>query len=337
MPFSWTRRRVGRIGLALALPLGMAALAWHGPAAAQADYPSKPIRFVMISTAGSGGDALGRFLADRMAPLIKGSFVIDNKPGAGGAIAADAVAKAPADGYTLLLGGFTSQVLLASVRPKLPYDPVKDFEPIGQIGTAAILFVAANDFPASNLKEYIAWARKSADAPLYASWGVGSTGHFCGELLNQRAQLKMSHVPYKGVGPIQNDLLGGQLKLAFVDMATGTPMVKAGKVKALASCISRSPSLPDVGSYEEDGVDFSGKSVAAPMWAIYAPAGTPRPVVDKLAGALKKVVETPEVQAQLLNFGVKAEFSTGEPYRQRLANGIREWRDIAQKSGITID
>lgn len=317
-----------------------AAAAWlaaAGLAQAQGDYPSKPIRFVNISSAGAGGDAIARMLADRMAPILKGTFVMDNKPGAGGAIAADAVAKAPPDGYTLLFGGFTSQVLLAAVRPKLSYDPVKDFEPIGQIGTASILLIASNDFPASNLKEFIAQARKSADPPLYASWGVGSTGHFCGELLSQRAQIRMSHVPYKGVSQISNDMLAGQLKLAYVDMATGTPLVKAGRVKALASCVSRSPSLPSVGSYEDDGVDFSGKSVAAPMWAVYAPAGTPRPIVDKLSAALRQVVEQPEVKDKLLNFGVKAEFVTGETYRDLLANGVREWREIARKSNITID
>jgi tripartite-type tricarboxylate transporter receptor subunit TctC len=292
---------------------------------------------VSISTPGSGGDAITRLLAERMGPILKGTMFVDNKVGAGGAIAADFVAKAPADGYTLLLGGFTSQVLLAAVRPKLPYDPVKDFDPIGQIGTAAILLVATNDFPAGNLKEFVALAKKAADSPLYGSWGVGSTGHFCGELLAQRAGVKLSHVAYKGVGPLQSDLLGGQIKIAFIDMATASPMVKASRAKAIASCISRSPSLPEVRGFDEDGIDFSGKSVIAPMWAVYAPAGTPKPVLDKLSAALKQVVETPEVKDKLLGFGVTVDFIGTEPYRKLLADGIPQWRDIARKSDIVID
>lgn len=300
-------------------------------------YPSKPIRFVSIASAGGGGDAITRLLADRMAPILDANFVVENKPGAGGAIAADLVAKSPADGYTILLGGFTSQVLLAAVRAKMPYDPVKDFDPIGQIGTASILLMASPDFPANDLKELIALAKSAPQSPLYASWGVGSTGHFCGELLNQRAGIRMTHVPYKGVGQIQTDVLAGQLKLAFVDMATGSPMVKAGRVKAIASCISRSPSLPDVRGYEEDGIDFAGKSVTAPMWAVYAPAGVPRPILGKLSAALKQVVDMPDVREKLLTLGVKSEFVDGEQLRELLASGIPEWREIARRSEIVIE
>lgn len=322
------------LGLATALSLG---LGLTTPAQAQADYPSKPIRFVSIASPGSGGDAITRLFAERMGPLLKGTFFVDNKPGAGGAIAADFVAKAPADGYTILLGGMTSHVLLAAVRPKLPYDPAKDFEPIGSIGTAAILLVATNDFPANNTKELVALAKKAPDSLLYASWGIGSTGHFCGELLAQRAQIKWSHVAYKGVGPIQTDLLGGQIKLAYIDMATGSPLVAAGRLKGLAACVERSPSLPNVRGYDEDGIDFSGKSALAPMWALYAPAGTPRPVMDKLSAAMKQVVETPEVKDKLLTLGVKAGYVPGPAFKKLLAEGVPQWREIAQKSGIVID
>ena len=277
-------------------------------AQAQADYPTAPIRIINISS-----------------------------PGAGGAIAADAGAKAKPDGYTLLFGGFTSHVLLAAVRPNLSYDPAKDFDPVGQIGTASILLIATNDFPANNLKEFIAQAKKAPDSIQYASWGVGSTGHFCGELLNQRAQIKTSHVPYKSVTQIQQDILGGQIKVAFVDMASGTPMVKGGRVKALGSCLERSPSLPDVGSYDDVGIGFAGKSVALPMWALYAPAGTPKPIMDKLSGALRQVVDMPEVKEKLLGYGVKAEFVPGDQLKKLLAGGIPEWREIARKSNIVIE
>ena len=237
----------------------LASFACAAQAQAQADYPSRPIRFVLISAAGSGVDALGRLLGDKMAPLIKGSFVMDNKPGASGAIATDFIAKAPADGYTIGIGGATTHVLLPASNPKLSYDSIKDFAPIGQVGTASILLIATNDFPANNAKELIALSKKSPGSVQYASWGIASTGHFCGELFNLRTQAQMSHIPYKSVVQIQTDMLGGHVKLAYVDMASGSPMVKSGKVKAITACTSRSPSLPDVSSYDDEGIDFAGK------------------------------------------------------------------------------
>lgn len=304
---------------------------------AQTDYPTKPIRLISVASPGGGGDTIARLVADRMAPLIKTTFVIDNRPGAGGALAMDAVAKAAPDGYTIGLGGFSSNVLLPIVRTKMTYDSVKDFAPIAQIGTASILLMATNDFPASNLKELIALDKKAPGSLLYASWGIGSTGHFCGELLNQKAGTRLTHVPYKGVGPIMTDLLGGQIKLAFVDMASGSPMVKGGRVKAIAACVARSPSLPEVRGFAEDGVDFAGKSALAPMWAFYAPAGTPKPVIDKLGAALKQVVEMPDVKAKLLELGVNAEFLPGDKYRDLLAAGIPQWKEIATKSNIKVE
>jgi tripartite-type tricarboxylate transporter receptor subunit TctC len=306
-------------------------------AQAQTDYPNKPIRLITIASPGGGGDTIARLIAEKMAPLLKTTFVVDNRPGAGGALAMDAVAKATPDGYTIGLGGFSSNVLLPIVRAKMSYDAVKDFAPIAQIGTASILMIASNDVPANNTKELVALAKKSPDGLMYASWGIGSTGHFCGELLNQRSGTKLTHVPYKGVGPIMNDIMGGQIKLAFVDMATGSPLVKSGRVKAIGSCVMRSPSLPEVRGFAEDGVDFTGKSPLLPMWAFYAPAGTPKPIVDKLGVAMKQVVEQPEVKAKLLELGVNADFVPGEAYRELLAAGIPQWREIATKSNIKAD
>jgi tripartite-type tricarboxylate transporter receptor subunit TctC len=306
-------------------------------AMAQADYPNKPIRFVVISTAGSGGDTIARMVAEKMAPALnKATFVIDNKPGAGGAIASDVVAKAAPDGYTILLGGYTTHVLLPAIHPKLAYNSVKDFAPIGRIGTASILLIATNDFPANNLKELIALGRSRSDLQ-YASWGNGSTGNFCGELLKQKKQMQMSHIPYKGVAQIQTDILGGHIKLGFVDMASGSPMVKTGKVKAIASCPSPTPNLPGVSNYDDEGVDFDGKRVTPPMWALYAPAGTPAPVLDKLAAALKATVELPDVKARLLELGVVANFLGGSEVRDSNAAGIEAWKQIARDSNITMD
>jgi tripartite-type tricarboxylate transporter receptor subunit TctC len=302
-----------------------------------ADYPSKPIRFVLISAAGSGGDTLGRLLAEKMAPLIKGNFLVDNRPGAGGSIAIDLVAKAPPDGYTITLGGATTHVLLPASNPKLPYNPVKDFAPIGQVGTAAIVMIAANDVPANNLKELVALSKATPGGVQYASWGNGSTGNFCGELINIKTGAKMQHIPYKSVTQIQTDILGGHVKVAFVDMASGTPMVKAGRVKAITTCTSRSPSLPGVASYEDDGIDFSGKRMGAFRWAMYAPAGTPKPVVDKLAAALHQVVEMPDVKARLLDLGIQSAFMGGDELQDATGKDIEAWRSVAKEAKITND
>lgn len=316
-----------------------ALLAFGVPAQAQsaADYPNKPIRFILISAAGSGGDTLGRLLADKMAPLLKANIVIDNKPGAGGAIATDMAAKSAPDGYTITMGGATTHVLLPASNPKLPYDAVKDFAPIGQVGTAAIVLIAANDLPANNLQELVALAKKSPESLQYASWGKGSTGHFCGELMNLKTQARMTHIPYKSVAQIQTDLMGGHIKLGYVDMASGTPLVKSGRVKAITTCTSRSPSLPGVSSYEDEGIDFSGKRMGALRWALYAPAGTPRPIVDKLAGALRSTLDLPDVKARLLELGISAAFVGGDELRDMTAKDIEAWKQVAAEAKIAND
>ncbi|WP_295857333.1 tripartite tricarboxylate transporter substrate binding protein [uncultured Xylophilus sp.] len=311
------------------------ALCASAHAQASADYPSRPIRFISISAAGSGGDTLVRLLADRMGQLLKTSFVVENKPGASGAIATEMLARAVPDGYTIGIGGATTHVLLPASNPKLPYNSIKDFTPLGQVGTASILLIATNDFPANNVKELVALAKQSPAAVQYASWGNGSTGHFCGELLKLRTQAQMLHIPYKSVAQIQTDMLGGHIKLAYVDMASGSPLVKAGRVKALAACTSRSPSLPAVRSYDEDGIDFQGKRMGALRWAVYAPAGTLRPITDKLAATLKDVVAMPDVQAKLLELGITASFVAGDELRDMTAVDIAAWKKVAADAGIS--
>jgi len=299
------------------------------------DYPSRPIKFVSISAAGSGGDTLTRLLADKMGPLLKGSFVVDNKPGASGAIATDYLAKSPADGYTIGIGGATTHVLLPASNPKLTYNSVKDFAHLGQVGTASILLIATNDFPANNVKELVALSKKAPGSVQYASWGIGSTGHFCGELFNLRTQAQMSHIPYKSVTQIQTDMMGGHIKLAYVDMASGSPMVKAGRVKAITACTSRSPSLPNVASYDDEGIDFAGKRMGALRWALYAPAATPKPIVEKLSTALKQVVEMPDVKARLLELGITAAYVGSDELRDMTAADIEAWKQIAKAANIT--
>ena len=308
------------------------AVATAQPAAATADYPSKPVHLLLPFSAGGGGDVLGRLLADRMGKRLNQPFVVDNKPGAAGTIGTHTVATSPADGYTITIGGMSTHTLAPATYPKLPYDPLKDFATIGRIGTSAIVMVAAKDFPANDIREFVALA-KAKPGVQYASWGPGSTGHFCGEVLAQKAGVQLTHVPFKGASQIMTDILGGHIGVGFVDMATGTPFVKEGRVKALGVCTQRSPSLPDVASYKEQGIDFD-KTLS---WVMYAPASVPRPIVDKLAAALQATLKEPEVVSKLVALGITADYLSGAEQAAANAIDIPIWRKIAQDANLKLE
>lgn len=308
------------------------AVATAQPAAATADYPSKPVHLLLPFSAGGGGDVLGRLLAERMGKRLNQPFVVDNKPGAAGTIGTHTVATSPADGYTITIGGMSTHTLAPATYPKLPYDPLKDFATIGRIGTSAIVMVAAKDFPANDIKEFVALA-KAKPGVQYASWGPGSTGHFCGEVLAQKAGVQLTHVPFKGASQIMTDILGGHIGVGFVDMATGTPFVKEGRVKALGVCTQRSPSLPDVASYKEQGIDFD-KTLS---WVMYAPAGVPKPIVDKLAAALQATLKEPEVVSKLVALGITADYLSGAEQAAANAIDIPIWRKIAQDANLKLE
>ena len=256
-------------------------------AQAQADYPTAPIRIINISSPGAGGDAIARLLAEKMTPIVKGTFVIDNRPGAGGAIAADAGAKAKPDGYTLRLRRLLSHVLLRRCGRTCRYDPVKDFDRSARSAPPRSCWSRRNDFPANNLKEFIALREEGARGIHYASWGDGSTGHFCGELLNQRAQIKTSHVPYKGVtaDPERHATAGRSSSASSTWRPARRWSSRVGS-RRIASCLDPQPEpARTCGSYVEDGVGLAGKSVVSPMWARLRARGTPKPIMDKLSAA----------------------------------------------------
>jgi tripartite-type tricarboxylate transporter receptor subunit TctC len=313
--------------------LSMAALS-IAPLAAHAqanDYPDRPIRMLLPFGAGGGGDTLGRLLAERMGKRLGQTIVVENKPGAGGTLGAGVAAQQPPDGYSISIGGMTTHTLAPSIYAKLPYDPIKSFVTVGRIGTSAILMVATNDFPANNLKEFIALAKDKPQTIQYASWGIGSTGHFCAEVLAQKAGIKLTHVPYKGVPPIITDMLGGHIKIGFVDMASGSPFVQEGKFKAIATCTQRSPSLPNVASYKEQGVDFDHTL----SWVMYLPAGTPKPIVEKISSALQASLAEPDVVSKLLAVGIAPDFLAGDAQAAANARDIPIWRQIAKDANIT--
>ena len=301
------------------------------PAQAEDDYPSKKIRMLLPYAAGGGGDVIGRLLADGMGKRLGQTIFIENRTGAAGTIGTQQVAAAAADGYTITIGGMTTHVLAPAVYPSLPYDPIKDFTTLGRIGTSSILLVATNDFAASDIGSLTKMAKSGAPI-LYGTWGVGSTGQFCGEILSQQAGIKFEHVPFNGIAKIANDMLGGHIKLAMMDMATATPLVQGGKLKALAACGERSPSLPEVASYKEQGIAFE-RSLG---WAMYAPAGLAGPVARKLSDALKEALEDPELAQKLLALGVTASFLPGDQQRDINARDIEAWKKVAKEAGIEV-
>ena len=254
-------------------------------ALAQAPYPNKPVTLVVTYPPGGGADAMARLIAPKMGEALGQPIVIENKPGAGGQIGAAAVAKAAPDGYTLMLDASSFSVN-PSLYPKLPYDSMKAFKPIGVVALFPNVVLVNANFQAKNVAELIAAARKSKDAVSYASSGNGSAQHLAGALFESAAKVDMVHIPYKGGGPALNDVIGGQVPLFFGNLASTLQHVQSGKLKALAvTSGKRSAILPDVPTLNESGL----KGTEIYEWnAVFVPAGTPDAVVNKLAAAFQQ-------------------------------------------------
>jgi tripartite-type tricarboxylate transporter receptor subunit TctC len=313
--------------------IAVAILSASAVAQAADDFPSRPIRIILPSSPGGGGDMVGRLLADNMGKRLHQPLIVENNAGASGTIAINMLAKAKPDGYTIGLGTMTTTTLAPAVYPQLPYDPVEDLTTLGGVGASPIMLVATNDVPVSDLKEFVQYARKSPEPIQFGTWGLGSTGHFCAEVLSQKTGVKLTHVPYKGTAPVLTALLGGEVKVAWLDMATGTTAVRTGKIKPLAMCTSRTANFPNVATYKEQGVDFDQWT----GWAMFAPAGVPKPIVDKLAAALRDTVSDPAVAARLLDWGITAQFVPGE---QRAADNQRDvevWKKIAKDANMKLE
>lgn len=303
---------------------------------AHAEYPTRPIRLVIASAPGSGGDALGRLLAQHMASFLKGSIVVENKPGAGGAVAMEALASSTPDGYTIGLGSNSSHILIPIINKSISYDPIKDFTPIGALGTAQTLLIAAPDFPANSLQELLDLANASKNPIQYASWGNGSSGHFCGALLSHGAKVTLEHIPYKSVAQIQTDLLGGHVQLGFVDMGSGITMVKDGRTKPIASCTERTGNLPEVSGYNDAEINISGKAIPSPRWALYVPVGTPGEAAGRLSQALETTLKNIELRSWMESQGISPVFIEGEKLVGMNQKDIEFWTEIAKAADITV-
>lgn len=282
------------------LALALASVAFT--AGAQ-DYPSRPITMVMPYAPGGPGDVITRVIAGAMQKTLGQTIVVDNTAGASGTIGSAKVARSKADGYTLLMIHVSHATSLAMFK-NLPYHPVDDFEPIGQATTGPMLIIARKEFPARDLNEFVSYVKANPSKVSLAHAGVGSASHLCGLMMMSALKVKLNEIPYKGTGPALNDLMGGQVDI-MCDQTSGTvPAVKGGKIKAYAAAgRARLPSLPEVPAISEAGVEGFDINIS---FGLYAPKGTPRPVLELLSDALQKAVTDPEVRKRLEGMGISA-------------------------------
>ena len=321
---------------ALALFLtAAAAMLPVGQAAAQGGYPSRPITLVVPQAAGGTNDIVGRLVGQKLGEVLGASVVVDNRPGAGGNIGTQLVAKAPKDGYLLLMTISSSQAINPALYKNPGFDPVKDFRPVGLIGAVPNVLLVNPAFPAKTLTELLALAKGKDASYQYASAGNGTLNHLLGEMLNSMAGVQLQHVPYKGVAPAMNDVLGGQLPIVFASLPSALSHIKAGKLRALAvSGEKRSPALPDVPAIAESVPGYNGT-----LWiGLFAPAGVPAEVLATLQDATRKAMAAPDLRDKLEQQGVEIAAPTSpEQFSKLLQDDLVKWARIVKTSGAAVD
>lgn len=319
------------MNLTQTLLAGAIALAVATSAQAQG-FPTKPIRLVVTFPAAGAPDILARLFADKA--QFGQPVMIDNVPGAGGNIGADKVAKAPADGYTLVMATVGTHSINGSLYPKMPYDMVKDFSPIAHVASAPNLLVVTNDLPVKNVAELISYMKAHPNKLSFGSPGIGSSVHVSGELFKSMTGTTMQHVPYKGRQFAIPDLVGGQIQLMFDNMPSALPMAKDGKIRALAQTTAkRSPAAPDVPTVAETVPGFE----ATTWFAMFAPAGTPRDVVMRINAEMVRVFKLPEVVDKLKTLGLEPWISTPEELAKYQASEIVKWAKVVKDSGARAE
>lgn len=324
MTFTSTRRHLLALSAIVACSLAL-------PALAEPAWPARPVKLVVGYAAGGATDVLARLVAVRLGEQLGQPFVVDNRAGANSNVGAEVVAKAPPDGYTLYVYTIANTIN-ATLYDKLGYDPVKDFEPVGMIAKIPNVLVVNPRLPVKTVADYIRFAKESSSGVTFASSGAGSSIHLSGELFCMRSGSNMLHVPYRGSAPAITDLLGGQVQSMFDNTPSALPHVKAGRLRAIAvTSARRLPSLPDVPTIAESG--FPGFDVQS-WFAIAAPAGTPRAVVEKLNAALNKALAAPDVRQRMEDLAATPEPGTPEQLRAFMLAEIRRWHDVVQQSGV---
>jgi tripartite-type tricarboxylate transporter receptor subunit TctC len=297
----------------------------------QAPWPDKPIRFIVPYPPGGGTDVIARIVQESFQKALGQPIIIENRGGAAGSLGTDLAAKSAPDGYTVLFT-LSSHTINPAIYPKLPFNTVKDFEPVGTVASLPQILVANLQFPPNNVAELTALAKAKPGMLSFASVGNGSPGHLAGELYKLRTGTQLTHIPYRGGGPAVTDLMGGQVPLLWVSIPAAAQFVKTGKVKALAvSTLKRSAAFPNVPTMEEAGVaDFNVDS----WYAMFVPAKTPRPVVDKLNKALNAVVVDSDIRSKLLDQGAEGVGGTPEALGKVVEAELVRWAKLAKDAEI---
>jgi len=284
---------------------------------------------------GGSTDIFARPIAQKLSEALKQQVVVENRGGAGGTIGADAVAKSPPDGYTLLMGHIGTLAVAPSLYPKLPYDPRRDFAPVGMVASVANVLVVNPSVPARSVQELIALAKRDPDKLAYSSGGNGSAAHIAVELFKLRTGTRIVHVPYKGTAPAVTDLIGGQVAMTMTGVPPVLEFIRNGRVRALGvSSLRRIDALPEVPTIAEAAVaDFE----ATQWYGIVAPAGTPAPIVARLNAELRLILESAEMRERLAALGALADPSTPEEFAQRIASERVRWREVVEAARIQPD
>jgi tripartite-type tricarboxylate transporter receptor subunit TctC len=310
------------------------AACFTAPLALAAEYPIKPVTLVVPFPAGGITDSVARLIAKELTVSWKQTVLVDNRPGASGAIGTEAVARAPKDGYTALFT-ITSHIQLPALQPKLRYDALKDFEPVSQVALSSSILAVSPSFPVSSAKELIAKLKAEPDKHAYGSYGMGTTSNIYGELFKKEAGVGMTHVPYKGAAPLVNDLLGGVLSIAFVDTGTAMPHLKAGKIKPLAIIGTRRSSvLPTVPTFDEVGL----RGFEPYAWmGILMPAGTPKDLAQKMSAEVARIVKDPAMQTRLAESNLEPVASTPAEFAAALRKDSQTWKRVIELGDVKME
>ncbi len=321
--------------LARMVLLSCLGLAPFAALAADAGFPSRPVTLVIPFPPGGATDVNGRVIAQRLGKELGQPVVIENRGGAGTVIGASYVSKAAPDGYTLLIGSGTTFTVNPAIRPNLPYDPVKGFEPIGLAGRVGLILLANSEVPVQTVKQFVDYVKASPGKYSYASYGTGTTSQFAGETILHAAGLKMTHVPYKGSAPAMTDLMGGQVPFSVDTVSATIPQLKSGKIKAIAvTTAKRSTLLPDVPTMAESGYP----EVSTDTWlALAAPKGLPPEVKARLEKALAATIADPDTRAKLSAQGLEPGYSNSAAVSELIAKELPLMRAIAARANITAD
>ena len=316
-----------------ALFFGAAALLAPVVASAQA-YPSRPVKIVVSFSAGGTTDILARLLAQKLTEATGQSFIVENKPGAGGIVGNDFVAKAPADGYTILMGSASSLAVNVSVYKSIPYDPKKDFAPLMQVASGPFVIVVNPSVPAKTIGDLIALAKASPGTINFGTSGNGTSLHLAGELLNAMAGIKLTHVPYKGTGPAVLDTVSGQIQMTLSDMVPFVPHIAAGKLRPLAqTTLKRSRLLPDLPAVAETVPGYDATS----WYGFMVPANTPAPIIGRLHAELSKILQSDDVKQRFSQLAVDPVVNTPEEFRTFIEAETAKWADVVKRSGAKVD